>query len=204
MSLPEETMLELMAYTDGELAGDDLARIEQLVRTNDEARRVVEAMGGLGDLVREAIDTRWIEQHAAPIAAAVMVKLDAEPTVVKKRSRESERVRQLPIGRRVGAVAVGVLAMAAAAFLFVRAQEAKNGAGPTASAQPTASQTVSPPQTLAQGSPTSSGSQAAPGTAGVDVEQVESPSHQVSVFYLPAADPAANSNASSVVVWIGE
>jgi hypothetical protein len=39
--------------------------------------------------------------------------------------------------------------------------------------------------------------------SGVDVESVESPAHEVSVFYVPAT-ASANPNASSVVVWIGE
>jgi hypothetical protein len=43
----------------------------------------------------------------------------------------------------------------------------------------------------------------AAGQSGGDVESVESPSHEVSVFYVPAS-ASANPNASTVVVWIGE
>ena len=37
-------MLELMALADGELEGEDRARVEALVAQSDEARQVVEAM----------------------------------------------------------------------------------------------------------------------------------------------------------------
>jgi hypothetical protein len=74
---------------------------------------------------------------------------------------------------------------------------------PAASATPALAQ-ASPPGSGTQPAPATPGG-GTPGTSGVDVEQVESPSHQVSVFYLPAVSAAAaNSNASSVVVWIGD
>jgi len=218
MSLPEETMMDLMAYADDELEGDDLARVEALVQSNDEARRVVEAMSGLGDRVREGIDSRWLETHAAPIAVAVMTKLEAEPTVVKRRplGDGSGNVRSLQ-RRHVVGVTVGVLAMAAAAMLVLRSNQEVEHPVAQGGGRATTPAEIAPPfgseksgtTAVAQASPPNQGTQPVQngqsGTSGVDVEQVESPSHQVSVFYLPAVSAAANNaNASSVVVWIGD
>lgn len=209
MSLPEQTMMDLMAYADGELEGDDLARIESLVRTNDEARGVIEAMGVLGNHVRDSVDSKWIEQGAAPIAIAVMAKLEAEPTVVKRRpSAHPDNVRSLRT-KRVMAVGVGVLAMAAAAMVFLRSNEQPETPMASGTTETKPAEIVQGTgSAVAQASPPNQGTQggAGSGTSGVDVEQVESPSHQVSVFYLPAVSAAgnANANASSVVVWIGD
>ena len=60
MSLSHETVLELMSLADGELEGDDQERVEQLVASSDEARRVVEAMrrGDVGTWLATSMDER--------------------------------------------------------------------------------------------------------------------------------------------------
>ena len=220
MSLSQDTMLELMAYADGELEGEALARTEALVQSSDEARRVVEAMGGLGDVVREGLDARPELVKADAIVHGVMRKINAEPTARMRKPRSIAPAGERRIGRVVGMIAGG-LAMAAAAFFLLRSPSSEvNGAQATNGSPANASSTgVIQPQNaatgggaLAQETPPNGGTNGGPtGTnsgppgSGVDVEQVESPSHQVSVFYLPAvAAAAANSNASSVVVWIGD
>src|SRR5262249_21716107 len=142
--------------------------------TNDEARQVVEAMGGLGDLVREGIDSRWLDQHAAPIADGVMKKLEAEPTLVKRRpaERPSERaaaltfrMRKPSVAGRVAAVGVGVLAMAAAAMLYFKNEapvpQPVAGAGSVSAPAPHVE-----PSAVAQASPAGSGTQPTSGTGG--------------------------------------
>ncbi len=85
MSLSQDTMLELMQYADGELDGDARARIEGLLRTNEEARGVVAAMGMLGDVVRDGIDARVDRVAAGGIADAVMAAINGERAGVSAR-----------------------------------------------------------------------------------------------------------------------
>jgi anti-sigma factor RsiW len=229
MSLSQDTMLELMAYADGELDGEALVRTEALVQSNEEARRIVLAMGSLGDVVREGLDARPELVKADAIVHGVMRKINAEPTARMRKPRSSASIA--PNERRffgssqtrvIGVIAGG-LAMAAAAFFVLRSAPTDVTGDGTGAHATAASSITSPtpqaqhldPGALAQETPGNGGANGATngspnsgtvGTgSGVDVEQVESPSHQVSVFYLPAvAAAAANSNASSVVVWIGD
>ena len=48
MKLPKDTMLDLMAYADGELDEADKKRVEALLASSEDARRVVEGMAGIG------------------------------------------------------------------------------------------------------------------------------------------------------------
>src|SRR6185312_14724815 len=73
-TLSREAMIELMAYADGELDGDALARAEQLVRSDDEARRLVDAMRGIGEVVRELPEAHASER-ASGIADDVMARI---------------------------------------------------------------------------------------------------------------------------------
>ena len=227
-TLSRDAMLELMAYADGELEGDDLARVEALVASSDEARRIVQSMGGVADWVRvadEASPRREASHRMADgIADGVMAQIamsvaaplgsaasPASPSISLDAARTRRASRRAP--GRLAAAGVGLLALAAGTVLLLRS----NGGGVDA---PHAAHTKATKTVVAQsegpsigplpGSGAASGVEAvaqagADDVSGVDVEQVESPSHQVSVFYLPAvAAAAAGSNASSVVVWIGD
>ena len=81
-TLSHETMLELMQYADGELDGDAAtrARVEELLRTSEEARRVVAAMGTLGDIVREGADGRGAVADAIAdrVMAGIATGADAD------------------------------------------------------------------------------------------------------------------------------
>ena len=229
-TLTRDAMLELMAYADGELEGDDLARVEALVASSDEARRIVQSMGGVADWVRVADEEsprrEATHRMADGIADGVMAQiamsgaslpgLAASSTISLEAGRARRASRGVPQSRarRLAAAGAGLLALAAGTVLFLRS----NGPGVDA---PHAAHTKATKSVVAQSEGPSIGP--LPGSAaanagveavaqtgaddvsGVDVEQVESPSHQVSVFYLPAvAAAAAGSNASSVVVWIGD
>jgi hypothetical protein len=237
MTLPQDTMMELMAFADGELDGEAHARIASLVASNDEARRVVEAMGGLGDWLRDGIDARADRAKADGIADAVMAQIatsaapDNTPVNVRPVAQAaSAPVTNLPVtnlserrealatarssgggrGRVIGG-AIGVLALAAAAVLVVRRGDTPV-VPPVAQTGPVERPAIGPlPGASPEEAPALAQVAPAAGTgdvSGVDVEQVESPSHQVSVFYLPAVAAAAAgssaSSASSVVVWIGD
>jgi anti-sigma factor RsiW len=190
MSLSRQTMLELMAYADGELPSADHARIEQLLASNDEARRVVGAIGELSEWVDEAYE----EPSAVlsnDIATVVMARVKSLPQT----ERVAPVVDLASVRRtRILAVAVAAVALAAGVMLYNRG-EPRTAMGPDrATPPPIATLPATPPAPSAPPIEVAA-------AGGVDVEHVESPSHEVSVFYLPAV---AAANASSVVVWIGD
>jgi hypothetical protein len=205
MSLPQETLIELMALADGELEGDAQARVERLVAESDEARQVVEAMRSpaIGTWLRgEAAAAA--DEHASVadgIADAVMAKL--EPAGEREaggvvrladvRARRSSRVQM------VIAAATATIALAAGIAIYVRDGSAgKEGRAPVASVGTPSvdlQQPPTPPETLAQRP-----------SQGVEVDEVDSPSRGISVFEIPVAGgAAAAANAagpSSVVIMI--
>ncbi len=185
MSLSRETMMELMAFADGELDGEDRARVERLVAENSEARRVVDAM-------RSPAIGAWLEGEMAEraaaadgIAGAVMAKLPA---------RGLSRGRAPAVVISIGAA----LALAAGVALILRSESATTeGHVPVASVE-TPSVDVQPP-------PASPALAQRP-TQGVEVDEVDSPSRGISVFEIPLAGAAAaNANGpSSVVIMIDD
>jgi hypothetical protein len=204
MTLPRETVLELMGLVDGELDGDAKARAEQLVATEDEARRLVDAMRAspVGEWVRESEAKRAAE--VGSIADAVMIRLGpaAVPGAV-----DGGVVRLAPRPRRrsgrgpaiVAGVAAG-LVMAAGVALYLR-----GGSPPPADDVAPVASIVLPPPSEAFAS-ASAGEGKAPALKGVEVHQIEAPSRAVSVFEIPlgAAAAAANPGHSSVVIWVEE
>ncbi len=202
MTLPHDTVLELMALADGELQGDARARVEELVATNEEARRVVLAMrGGTVDgWLGEAAHVHAGASGADAVADDVMRALEAEarpareagvPAVVSLVAARSARP-----GRRVVAFVAGGLALAAAVVLYVRA-------GSPSAPAPVAS--VAPVVTAS--APSASVAQQARPAAGVEVNQIDAPRRGVSVFEIPvgaAAAVAEPSGPKSVVVWVDE
>jgi len=180
VSLSRETMMDLMAFADGELEGEDRARVERLVAEDSEARSVVDAMRS------PAIGT-WLEgemaQRAAAadgIAGAVMAKL---PVRVPSRGRSP-----------VAVISIGAaLALAAGVALILRSQgESSESHAPVANVQlPSVDTQVLP--VVAQRP-----------TQGVEVDEVDSPSRGISVFEisLPGAAAANANGPSSVVIMI--
>jgi anti-sigma factor RsiW len=204
MTLPRETVHELMALVDGQLEGEARARAEHLVATDDEARRLVEAMRAspVGQWVRDAEAKR--SREITDIADAVMIRLgpSAVPNVA-----EGGVVRLAPRPRRRSgrgpAVVAGfgaALVLAAAIALYLRA-----GSRPPGEDVAPVASVVLPPSA----EPLASAS-AAPGPAsgsGVEVNQIEAPSRSVHVFEIPmgaAAAAATTTGHSSVVIWVEE
>ncbi len=210
MSLPQETMMDLMAYADGELEADVRARIEELVRTSDEARRVLEAMGALGDVVREGVDARAEAAGIDEIAEEVIAKIErAEPTgkgtrivvpIVEARAPQARAARG---GGRGVAFGAAILALAAGALLVLR-----NG---TPSPSPVADNATHEPAPVVQPVAPSPSATEAPSALppevaaadedGVDLEEVSSTKNKVNVFFMPSGNAGA---AASVVVWIDD
>ncbi len=199
MSLSHQTVLQLMAFADGELEGADRERVERLVAENDEARRIVETMRGaeVGSWVGQTMMER--AAGADGIATAVMAKIgtDGVVSLADRRARKSPRTQRAQV---VITAATAALALAAGIAVYVHS----GATGPDERA-PVASVGIPPvdfqaPSALAQ--------QGAPAPAGgVEVNEIDAPSRGVSVFEIPAAAAAAvasPSRGSSVVVWVDE
>lgn len=199
MSVSSERMMKLMAYADGELDGAEKAEVEKLVESDEEAARIVNAMLGLGDFVREGNEAK-----VAPIVAkvnltdAIMKKVETaemEPAKSEAKSNVSSLDAARAKRRNVGVGVVAALALAASIFFVARdKQEEKPMASKPVPAQ---TQTAAPPQQMAS---VEAPSVNASTSAGVEVDAVQNPGHSVSVFYLPSA----NELSTSVTVWVDE
>lgn len=206
MSLSHDTVLELMSLADGELEGDDKERVEQLVSSSEEARRVVEAMrrGDVGAWLATSMDERAGKAGADGIADAVMAAVRQAANGPSKASVSSEAGGVVSMAGRarrssrlqiaVSAAAAG-LALAAAVALYVRA-----GGDRTADHAPVASVGIPPVDFQV---PSASVAQAEP-AGGVEVNEIDAPSRGVSVFEIPVGAAAAVAGPSSVVVWVDE
>lgn len=196
MSLSREEMMQVMSYADGELEGASLARAEALVDSNDDAALLVRELRALGDCVRIVETERTLQRPPLDIVTGVMAELDRRVSPVG--SLAERRRNAILVG-----TFTGVLALAAGWFLVVHnASVGSTGDSVAANAGVPAVTLAAPPPTTPH-DVLPEQTQAVAGVEGVDVESVESPSHDVSVFYVPAT-ANANSKASSVVVWIGE
>ncbi len=201
MSLPPETMMDLMAYADGELDTGARSRVEELLRSSDEARRVVAAMATLGDVVRAG------EAERAPAAAGVadgivddvMAAIErAEVTRPGKKNVVAIGAPRAARPSRSGAYSVAALVAIAAGFLlFVRSRS-----GPAVivddRGMPSIRLSVAPIPT----SPPSAVAAADTESQGVDLEEAESAQGKVDVFFTPST--AAAGAVASVVVWIDD
>lgn len=200
-TLSKETLLDLMAYADGELEGADRERIEKLVADSAEAKAFVANLETLGASIRLAGDKEPTITLDG-IADTVLARAEREERRAHTQKRivvDLDQVRagavRAPKKRSAGwatpvAVAAGVLALAASITMLMRDEKPGASTDPQRGAPPSATQ-PSPPQPKEM---------LAALTEGVDVETVDAP-QAVSVFYVPAMN-AVGANASSVVVWI--
>lgn len=215
MKLARETVLTLMQYVDGELAGDEKARAEALLRDDPEARTFVAELEQLGRTVEAVIlargqsfdiadDVMKAVDDEAPISEVPDVKPSRPKLVVVPGGKKDDPEEASPVGetsrlRRVAVVAVATLALAAGVAFFVQkgnapeqAQKAPPPRGPvTGEVAIEGPRGATAPESVAASEPTG---------GSVHVDQVQAPSHGVSVFELPETNAAS----SSVVVWIDE
>jgi len=208
MSLSRETMTELMALADGELEGAARERAEKLAAESDEARRVVDAMRApaLGVWLGVAMDERTAA--ADGIADAVMAKIDAarRNAGIEGVVRLSDaRARRSGFTRGQVAAVAGFLALAATIVLYMRNdRDGADGLAPVASVAPTAAS----PSAVVPPAPPASALAQAPHLQqgqGVEVDEIDSPAHDVTVFEIPAGGMAAAASGGtppSVVIMI--
>jgi hypothetical protein len=208
VSLSREILLDLMGFADGELEGEARERTEKLVASSDEARRVVDAMregllgAWLGDITRD----RAVAAGADGVADAVMAKAAAlrseavrgASSPLAPASIGDARARRASRARGALGAGLGALALAAGIAFYAHTQASRSDS-PVATAGPSGPLEEAPSMTstaLAQGGPA---------TRGVEVDEIDSPSHGVSVFEIPmgaAAAAASPGHAASVVIWI--
>jgi anti-sigma factor RsiW len=197
MTLSRESMLELMAYADGELEETERARVEALIASDPDAKRLVESIGVLGGVVERIHDA----SHGASLdglADAIMARVEKEgaprrasirpPRVIDLRDARENRLK-------VAGAIVAAIALAAGIVLTTRKANQDS---------PFQASHIQPHVTTPATPGTAPGPAPVPDTqvaaAGVDVDQVDS-KHDVEVFYLPSS---VGKNASSVVVWIDD
>jgi len=187
-----------MGFADGELEGEAQERVEKLVASSEEARRVVEVMrgGNLGDWLSDTLEERSVAGGADGIADAVMAKAVA----LRPSSIASARARKTSPARRAVAAGMAVFALAAGIALYARTYATHPmGDVPVASVAPSP-----PPGGPAYMTP-SAVAQGTTAIHGVEVDEIDSPSHGVSVFEIPmaaAAAAASPGHGASVVIWI--
>ncbi|WP_394826431.1 anti-sigma factor family protein [Pendulispora albinea] len=206
--LGQEALFDLMAYADGELQGEAAERVEAWIASDPEAARLVDEFRTLSDCVA-------ISEKARPVPKSVDGIVDS---VMAQAARiDPDRVANVPKAVRIRrAIAAGsvsaVIAMAAVWFLFFRPVpkfDDEPSATQTAlappiepSAAPTPAESTDPALAAASPSVESKGEGDVEVTSsGVELEQVESPQREISVFYVPSVSAPT---ASSIVVWIGD
>lgn len=192
--LSSETMMKLMAYADGELEGKERLETEELLATDLDALRFVEQVSGCGNLVGEGFEASSTAKTIAAfdVADAVMAKVGSEariskPEIAPKSLVPSSRISPIELARakraqrmKIGGGIAAALAIAAAVFVYARPSETPMAKGPS-------TVTNNPSQTASNG-------------PGVDVNAVQTPGQNVSVFYLPSA----NELSTSVIIWVDE
>ena len=134
MNLTQEQMMDVMALADGELAGDELARVEKLLDSDAEAKELYASLQAIGDGVRGAVDFEGVD-----VRDAVMAKIKPND-FDKARIKRTARTRMIVVG-------ASLVALAAAVLLYVKNSHpttARN-AVPGASSSETVLASVSPP-----------------------------------------------------------
>jgi hypothetical protein len=195
-------VLELMALADGELAGEEKVRAERVVAESEEAQRLVEGF-------RRGHIAEWLRADAAERAPQAEGIADAVMAKVARESPPEGAVRAIAIARRrparpgLAPAAFAALALAAGVALLVQ------GGNPGESNAPVATGPVisSPAGPLALSPPREELPAAVAtherATLGVEVDDIDSPSRDVTVFEIPVgAAAAAAARPSSVVIMI--
>jgi hypothetical protein len=215
VSLTKNELLYLMAYADGEVDDDEIPEVEALIAKSEEAKAVMRQQEALRQWTLDAAEGVADKGRASKIADRVMDEIE-ELGGAKVITLERERARRALNQQRVkefGALAA-VAAVVALFFFWPSGAPDKPAAVADRGAKIPNSSTASAPAATLPHPPASdsaaavaAGMEAAePEPPGVDIEAVESPQHQFSIFYVPGAPNAAGASAqaSSVVVWIGE
>jgi len=209
MSLSRETLLELMAFADGELDPAARTRAERLLAESAEARQIVDGLRAHSSVVGA-----WLGEVLAPRASQADAVADAVMARLEGAHDPGGVVQVAPSGRprsrrrAIQATAIAALACAAAALVYVRSSSP--GSGDVAMPAPVARvPTPASPSAVPGPAPSATALAAGDGVPppGVEVDEIDSPSRNVSIFEVPlgrAAAAAEATRASTVVVWIDD
>lgn len=187
MSLDAGTLQKLMAFADGELDAAERAEVEALLLSNEDAKRVVQELGVLGDCIRvtEAARPARDPRVADGIAAAVMSRIEASPAnVVDLASRRRRNTTYVTVAALVAA--------AAGVMLIARGPEATDSS-PTAKTQPVVAPTT---PTATASTPVAPQAVASAEPKALAQDSVAN----ASVIVVPGE----GETASSIVIWLGE
>jgi anti-sigma factor RsiW len=208
MSLSKNELVYLMAYADGEVDEDEMPEVEALIAKSEEAQHLMVQQSALRDWVIRDGERRATEGRADLIADAVMAGVEGlggAKVIAIERGRAKRELNQQRM-KEFGALA----AIAAAVALFVlwpseeNAPVAEREVPAVPSASPGTAGSAAPNEEPLGGPSEALAMVEGEGEVSpIDIQAVESPEHQFSIFYVPAAT-GTNAHASSVVVWIGE
>lgn len=175
---------DLMRYFDGELSPAEMARVEEALRSNEDARKRLEALGEMRGLLREAVQARAADAtQSCDVWAGVRRGIERAPSLAERAGAWWRSRWAMP--------AFGIAA-AAAVVALVFASGGEPAPGPTA--------VVAPPAPAADAA-TSTPDRAprAPGPL-VEVEEIEAEGTMPAVV-MTSAEPGEN---AIPVVWIEE
>jgi hypothetical protein len=208
-----------MALADGELEGEERERVERLAAESAEAQRVVEAMRSpaLGVFLVGAFEGK--AAAADGIADAVMARIGHEGAGAGAGAETGGVVRLADVRTRRGprvqllvASGLAALAVAAAIALWFQSRDVLQlGGSPVASVVAPMPVPSVEPIKLPTAQSAAALAQEAKGPPGVEVDEIDSPSHDVHVFEIPVGEPSSTAaaaahvpRASSVVIMIEE
>ncbi len=115
MSLDEQQMLDVMAYADGELEGEDGDRVAKMIEGDEEAAELFASLRAIGDGVRSSFDVPKIDVRDEVMRGIKPNDLD------KARIKRTARTRMTVVG-------ASLLAIAAAVAFYMREQSKETGA----------------------------------------------------------------------------
>jgi anti-sigma factor RsiW len=213
MSLTKNELLYLMAYADGEVDDDEIPEVLALIEKSEEARRVLEQQAALRQWTLDSAESLADKGRASRIADLVMAEIE-EQGGAKLITLERERVKRALNQQRVKEFSALAAVAAVVALFYLWPNGTETSDKPAAVAAESAHAVPSAPPSSAapagpNGAPQTTDTPAAVASSdtteepSIDIQAVESPQHQFSIFYVPGAT-GANAHASSVVVWIGE
>lgn len=176
MSLAEQDMMDVMAFADGELEGEDLARVEKLIASNADAKELLASLAAIGEGVRSAHLVGEIDVSDAVIAKVTPNDLD------KARIKRTARTR-------MAVVAVAFVALAAGVLFYMRDTQGTN-------------RTATIPADSASGQP----ALASAAATGVQVDFVDTPTPVSVFYLPAENTGAEGKTDTppSVVVWVDD
>jgi hypothetical protein len=191
MKLSPEAVLQVMALADGELEAEERAHAERLVMESEEARELLDGF-------RSPLVAVWLAAEVEQRAAAADGIADRVMARVMRESAE-ERVLGLADARakkkRLGAAPVAFAALSLAAGVAILMGEGEREVGESAPVASIDLPAPEPPEPSA-----SAMSQRGPMAPGVEVDGIDSPFHDVSVFEMPPTAAANAKGPSNVVI----